>query len=76
MEMTRRAMAPPKEEGQQSNTKAAKAEAQEPEQEKEPEQEGVDRALAAGLRKLYDPILEEQVPPEMLEILRRGRKGQ
>lgn len=70
MEITRRAMASSKEEGQNSETNTGR------EDEAPQEQEGVDRVLAAGLRKLYDPILEEQVPPEMLEILRRSRKKQ
>lgn len=80
MEMTRRAMAPPTEEGQQGK-KAIESDPpvtdQEQEQELDQELEeadGFDRVLTAGLRKLYDPILEEQVPAEMLEILRRGRK--
>lgn len=37
-------------------------------------QDGVDQMLTQGLRKLYDPILEEEVPAEMLEILRGRRK--
>ncbi|MEQ8499616.1 MAG: hypothetical protein RIB84_09505 [Sneathiellaceae bacterium] len=73
METTRQTMARDKDKARQE----ADAESQdetEPQDDKEQPDESVDKVLSAGLRKLYDPILEEQVPDEMLEILKRGRK--
>ena len=70
MEMSRRTMAQDKNKGRQE----AEAKAEPNNQAEEQQGDGIDQVLSAGLRKLYDPILEEQVPSEMLEILKRGRK--
>ena len=65
-EMTRRTMAQDKDKGRQETESEDRAESG--------QQDEIDQVLSAGLRKLYDPILDEQVPSEMLEILKRGRK--
>lgn len=68
MESPRRTMPPPR-------GKNDPAEEEAPENVDEGGQDdNVDRLLTEGLRKLYDPILEEEVPAEMIEILRRRRK--
>lgn len=35
---------------------------------------GLDDDLVRNLRELYDPMLEEPVPDEFVEILKRGRR--
>ena len=69
MEISRQTMARNTEKGRQE----ADAEGRDKEEMQE-QDDSIDQVLSAGLRKLYDPILEEQVPDEMLEILKRGRK--
>jgi len=72
METPRRRMPPPK--GDLELPEEAEEEMQAIPENQGGEDEGLERMLAEGLRKLYDPILEEQVPEEMLAILRRSRK--